>query len=284
MKDYAAEKNNLVCLVGRFDGVTTQQLGIVQEKIQEIGKLDWIIVMPDSYDGDEDTTFIDLRQRTILLLRAFFPGTMCILFETISDTMKQLNPNVKFNFFYGGFYDDHKKYKQMMTEICFQNNFQISDSHIINYTHDVDIPAHRELRKLLHCGDIERLNILLGREFCLQGPVVHGLQNGRKIGFPTANILTDEHQILPEDGVYAVQVGFEGRKITGMANIGCRPTFNGNSRSVEVNIFNFDMDIYECQLELYFYIKIRGERKFSDIGSLKAQIDEDKIQIEAYFS
>jgi riboflavin kinase/FMN adenylyltransferase len=107
--------------------------------------------------------------------------------------------------------------------------------------------------------------------------VVRGMQNGRKLGFPTANIqVNDEFKLIPKTGIYAVRVHRGNEKYGGMLSIGFNPTFEGKSQTIEVNILDFDRDIYGEQLTLEFIAYLRNEKKFDDLESLKAAIKQDE--------
>lgn len=136
-----------------------------------------------------------------------------------------------------------------------------------------------KIRIALEKGEIRKANQFLGYHFTLHGTVVNGKRLGRKLGFPTANIeASDKHKIIPGYGVYAVNVVLENKKYMGMLNIGTRPTFNKNAdnRSIEVNIFDFDDDIYGKEITLCFIDKIRDERKFESVEQLVVQLHADK--------
>lgn len=140
------------------------------------------------------------------------------------------------------------------------------------------------IRKLLEEGEIEHANRCLGYRYSFDGRVVKGFGNGRRLGFPTANVVPrDEHKLIPGKGVFAVRVTLTGRKgpLGGMLNIGIRPTFNGNGRSIEVNILNFEGDIYGEELEIEFVARIRDERKFDSLEALTEQLAADKKDIIA---
>lgn len=135
------------------------------------------------------------------------------------------------------------------------------------------------IRRLITEGNIEEANLLLGYNYFIKGKVIDGHKIGRKIGFPTANILFDNSErILPHKGVYAVYVDMsEKREMKGMINIGCRPTIeNGNDISIEVNIFDFNDNIYGKEIKIEFISFIRPEHKFPDINSLMKQLQIDK--------
>ena len=146
---------------------------------------------------------------------------------------------------------------------------------------DEDSVSSTKIRNALQNGEIEKANHYLGYQFMLHGAVVEGKQLGRKLGFPTANIeASDRFKIIPGYGVYAVKVELNGDSYNGMLNIGTRPTFNNNAdnRSIEVNIFDFEGDIYGKEITLKFIGKIRDEQKFDNIEMLVNQLEKDKIE------
>ncbi|MFL5730128.1 MAG: bifunctional riboflavin kinase/FAD synthetase [Cytophagaceae bacterium] len=133
------------------------------------------------------------------------------------------------------------------------------------------------IRDSLLKGDIKTANEYLGRPYELAGQVAEGRKLGRTIGFPTANIESAESmKLVPADGVYAVLVTVKGEIHKGMMNIGQRPTVNGHRRKIEVNIFNFDRDIYREELVVHFIERLRDEVKFPDLEALKNQLYKDK--------
>ena len=133
------------------------------------------------------------------------------------------------------------------------------------------------IRKALAEGDISHANLYLGRPYDLEGMVVKGNQLGRKIGFPTANLQVYESaKLIPADGAYAVYANYQGKQSQGMMNIGYRPTVNGRERTIEINIFDFDQEIYSHTLKIQLIDQIRRERKFDDLNELKKQLTDDK--------
>jgi len=144
---------------------------------------------------------------------------------------------------------------------------------------DEDSVSSTKIRNALQNGEIEKANHYLGYQFTLHGTVIEGKKLGRKLGYPTANIeASDKYKIIPGYGVYAVKVELNGAEYKGMLNIGTRPTFNNNAdnRSIEVNIFNFEGNIYRQEITLKFVGKIRDEQKFGSIEMLVIQLDKDK--------
>lgn len=142
------------------------------------------------------------------------------------------------------------------------------------------------IRRLLEQGDVERANEYLNYEYSLSGVVVYGQQNGRKINFPTANLAVDDiHKLIPRLGVYAVKVEVDGEHYFGMLNIGIRPTIDVNNKipTIEVNIFDFNRDIYSHNLKLIFVKRVRDEVRFKDLAELAGQIKKDQEVIQNIF-
>jgi len=145
---------------------------------------------------------------------------------------------------------------------------------------DISVSSTK-IRKHLLNGEIELANNLSGHYFTLTGTVVKGQQLGGKIGFPTANIhIADTNKIIPKAGIYAVFVSTANKQLKGMLYIGNRPTLAGTSRSIEVNIFNFDKNIYGEQLTLQLIKKTRDDKAFSSIQEMTRAIEQDKIEVQ----
>lgn len=135
------------------------------------------------------------------------------------------------------------------------------------------------IRQALFRGDVGVANSLLGYCYALRGRVVHGFQNGRRLGFPTANLQIDPLKLVPQDGVYLVRVTLDdsGACFFGMLNIGIRPTLhNGKQHSVEVHLFDFEGDLYGRVLRVELLAHLRPEQEFSSCQVLKNQLEEDE--------
>jgi len=142
-------------------------------------------------------------------------------------------------------------------------------------TVDGEVISSTAIRAAIARGDLEFSEKALGRPYAVLGTVVHGRGMGRQLGFPTANIEAEGVQ-LPPDGVYDVRIRIGEKGFRGIANLGRRPTVSNDGRSVlEVNVFDFDGDLYGMDLEVEFLRYIRGEKKFSSLGELRAQIARD---------
>ena len=134
------------------------------------------------------------------------------------------------------------------------------------------------IRKKISLGKIKDANQLLNRTWCIKGKVIKGEQRGRKIGFPTCNINVGNYMV-PKLGVYSVVVEIGKLKKVGIANIGYRPTFNGQNLLLEVNIFGINKNLYNKELSVKFIKFIRPEMKFGGLEELKKQITIDKNQV-----
>ena len=133
------------------------------------------------------------------------------------------------------------------------------------------------IRHKISSGKITEANLLLKRNWSVEGKVIKGKQRGRKIGFPTCNI-SMKNYITPKLGVYAVIAKFGDLKRKGIANIGYRPTFNGQNLLLEVNIFGIKKNLYNKIIEISFLKFLRAEKKFKGIKELKKQIKIDIIK------
>ncbi|MDW8851423.1 bifunctional riboflavin kinase/FAD synthetase [Flavobacterium sp. MMLR14_040] len=141
---------------------------------------------------------------------------------------------------------------------------------------DVSVSSTK-IRKALDEGNITLANDYLGYAYFLSGEVVKGKQLGRTIGFPTANIqIEEDYKKIPKNGVYIVKTFIDNAAIFGMMNIGFNPTVNGQKQTIEVNLFDFDADIYGQKLEISLLEYIREEQKFGSVDLLKEQLNQDK--------
>ena len=145
---------------------------------------------------------------------------------------------------------------------------------------DEGIISSTSIRDALLTGHPEIANRLLGYKYSLAGTIIQGKRLGRDIGFPTANIKPlDKYKLIPCSGVYAVNVQLGGQTFMGMLSIGSNPTVNitESMRSIEVNIFNFNMDIYGREIKVLFMERLRDEIRFESIGQLTEQMKLDKL-------
>ena len=144
------------------------------------------------------------------------------------------------------------------------------------------------IRKSLEAGGVVAAGKMLGYPYFIEGTIVAGHKVGRTIGFPTANIaINDVHKFIPGEGVYAVELQIEGddARRRGMLYIGGRPTFVTleEVRSIELNVFDFDGDIYHKKVQVFFCEYLRAEIKFDTPEKLAKQLGEDREAVKAYF-
>jgi riboflavin kinase/FMN adenylyltransferase len=168
-----------------------------------------------------------------------------------------------------------------------QGNFALLEAKAAVYNYKlIEIPQHvldaidissTKIRKALLAGNVSTANKLLGYSFYFSGTVVHGDKLGRTLGYPTANLqYTEVDKIHLGEGVYAVTATVNGQHFQGMLSIGKRPTVDGTIEKVEVNIFDFDQEIYGETITVQVHHYIRGQERYSSLDALKAQIDQDK--------
>ncbi|WP_264531640.1 bifunctional riboflavin kinase/FAD synthetase [Flavobacterium sp. N502540] len=149
---------------------------------------------------------------------------------------------------------------------------------------DVSVSSTK-IRKALNEGNMSLANDYLGYNYFLSGEVVQGKQLGRTIGFPTANIeINDEYKLIPKAGVYVVKALIDQKEVSGMMNIGFNPTVNGQKQTIEVNLFDFDAEIYGKKIEVSLLQYLREEQKFGSVDLLKEQLHQDKKNALAFLS
>ncbi|HNR15517.1 MAG TPA: bifunctional riboflavin kinase/FAD synthetase [Chitinophagaceae bacterium] len=169
-------------------------------------------------------------------------------------------------------------------------DYRLLEKKAVEYNYHLkEIPKHilenisissTNIRQAILHNDIATADKLLGYDFFFSGKVIHGDKLGRKLGYPTANLkINDEEKIIPGNGIYAVYAQPEGysEKLKGMMSIGFRPTVDGKKRVVEVNIFDFDKEIYDQTLKVFVKKYLREEVKFNGLDELVKQIDQDKV-------
>lgn len=293
----------LVATIGFFDGVHRGHRFLIDRVIEEAqrsGMSSAVItfdrhpreVLQTDYQPDLLST---LDEKLLLLSKTHVDNTVVLHFDaslaalTAHDFMRDvLQRQLKVRKLIIGYdnrfghnrsegFDDYVRYgKELGIEVIRADAFLPDDVRV----------SSSVIRTCLREGRVEEANRLLGYDYTIESRIVSGYQNGRKMGFPTANLdVTRCQQLLPASGVYAVLVRLKdsvGWK-RGMMNIGHRPTFNGTSTSMEVNLFNFSGDLYGQELLVSFISKIRDEHKFDSIEALAEQLQHDKVQINKLF-
>jgi riboflavin kinase/FMN adenylyltransferase len=240
-------------------------LNTLDEKISLLGQhgLDNLVIVPftNKFSNQSAKEYI-----TDFLVQKFRPRTLIIGYD---------------HHFGKGRQGDY----HLLEDLADEYHYSVKEipEHVIN---NIAISSTR-IREALLVGHVEVANDFLGYEYSFEGKVVQGDKRGRTIGYPTANIeISDPEKLVPGNGVYAVKAELESTKyevrstmdkvLSGMMNIGVRPTVDGTKRVIEVNIFDFDLEIYGRQLRIYLKKFLRDEKKFSGIGELKEQLNRDK--------
>lgn len=293
----------LVATIGFFDGVHRGHRFLIDRVIEEAqrsGMSSAVItfdrhpreVLQTDYQPD---LLSPLDEKLLLLSKTHVDNTVVLHFDasmaalTAHDFMRDvLQRQLKVRKLIIGYdnrfghnrseaFDDYVRYgKELGIEVIRADAFLPDDVRV----------SSSVIRTCLREGRVEDANRLLGYDYTIESRIVSGYQNGRKMGFPTANLdVTRCQQLLPASGVYAVLVRLKdsvGWK-RGMMNIGHRPTFNGTTTSMEVNLFNFSGDLYGQELLVSFISKIRDEHKFDSIEALAEQLQHDKVQINKLF-
>lgn len=180
-------------------------------------------------------------------------------------------------------YDNHFGHNKegridIVKEESYKYGFQLL--HLPPLFHAEEPISSTNIRLFLELGNIEMANELLGYLFFVTGTVIEGNKIGSTINFPTANIKVPEYKMLPRVGVYAVKVKTHGKYYNGMMNIGFRPTIRPNikEKTIEVHLFDFNENLYNTEITVNFVKRIRDEKKFPDLKSLKAQLEKDKLE------
>jgi riboflavin kinase/FMN adenylyltransferase len=146
---------------------------------------------------------------------------------------------------------------------------------------DGDVVSSTGIRQALARGAIEQAGKLLGRPLRIRANVITGEKRGTGLGFPTANLGVKPEAALPPDGVYATRAYVAGREYSSVTNIGTRPTFGGQGRTVEVFIIDYSGDLYGREMAIDIVARLRGEQKYSSPDELKRQISRDIEQAKA---
>ncbi len=165
-----------------------------------------------------------------------------------------------------------------------QYNYEVTE--ISKYEADQLAISSTRIRKAILGGDLETANTLLNRPYELSGHVVRGKKLGTKLGFPTANLkVEDSKKLIPKDGIYACYVVVNGEQYQGMLYIGNIPTLDSTQpTTIEVNIFDFDEDIYDQRISIQLLSYLRDDKKFESLDALKAQLKADKEDSLNFFS
>lgn len=291
---------NPVATIGIFDGVHLAHQAIIrqlQEKAKEVSGETVIITLwphprivldPDNNSiqliNTLEEKIIKLEKSGVenLIILPFDKNFAALGFDDFIQNIlvKKLNIHhlvVGFNHHFGRNREGNYDRLQVLA-----NKIGFSLSRVEPYIMYGEKVSSSEIRKLLIAGEIRKASEFLGYPFFIAGNVVPGKKMGRSIGFPTANIaVTDSHKIIPKNGVYAVDAEVDSIIYEGMMNIGCRPTIDSEciKSTLEVNLFDFSGNLYQKELRVNFYARIRDEIKFNNLEELSVQISRDRDRV-----
>ncbi len=281
-------KQNTVAAIGFFDGVHIAHQKLIKEMIHIAEKENLrkavitFDVHPKSVLFGLDYFYITPLKRKIEELKEFDIDELYVI-EFTKEKAK-LSPSDFIGLYLNG----------ISTLVCgFDFKFGVRGSGNINtllsqqtfntivvseITYDGFKVGSTHIRDLINSGLVDQIEDILGDYYSVKGEVIHGAKKGRTIGFPTANINTEDY-IVPKTGVYATMTKVEGIWYPSMSSVGHNPTLNCRTDvSVESHLFNFDKDIYGQTVELQFIKRLRDEEKFTNVDDLIAKIKEDQIK------
>jgi riboflavin kinase/FMN adenylyltransferase len=276
-----------VATIGMFDGVHRGHQFVLQHVVDE-ARQRGLQSMAITFDKSGPQTLTPLDQKRLLLTKT---GIDRIEVLTFNDALKQMTARE----FMQQELRDRLGVKVLLTgyDNRFGHNRTEGFDDYVRYGQELGIevlqlPQEGEIsssiiRQLVAEGAISKANELLGNPYTILGSVEHGEHIGTKLGYPTANlVLVDDCQLIPAAGVYAVKIRMENSVEWkhGMMNIGMRPTFDGQSQTLEVNVFRLKENLYGQQLQVAFFERLRGEQRFDSIEALKAQLQQDAIEAE----
>ena len=276
-----------VATIGMFDGVHCGHQFVLQHVVDE-ARQRGLQSMAITFDKSSPQTLTPLDQKRLLLTKT---GIDRIEVLTFNDALKQMTARE----FMQQELRDRLGVKVLLTgyDNRFGHNRTEGFDDYVRYGQELGIevlqlPQEGEIsssiiRQLVAEGAISKANQLLGNPYTILGSVEHGEHIGTKLGYPTANlVLVDDCQLIPATGVYAVKIRMENSVEWkhGMMNIGMRPTFDGQSQTLEVNVFRLKENLYGQQLQVAFFERLRGEQRFDSIEALKAQLQQDAIEAE----
>jgi riboflavin kinase/FMN adenylyltransferase len=290
---------NAVVTIGTFDGVHTGHQKIIDQLKSEARKINGesVLITFDPHPRKVLETarplklITTLEEKIELLDKQGIDQVVIVPFtlqfaslsaeEYIQDFLvNKFHPHTVIIGYDHRFGHDRKGDYHMMEKYAEKLGFQLKEipEHIV----DSIIVSSTKIRDAIKLGDIEIANDLLGYDFFFGGTIVEGNKLGRKLGFPTANLqIKDEDKLIPGHGVYAVTATLRGKEFQGMMNIGIRPTLNDGLFMIEVNLFNFDEEVYGIELRVHVKRFMRPEIKFNGLEALKEQIAKDKLDVLA---
>jgi len=285
-------KNPTACGLGNFDGVHLGHQKLIKEMVRQacLKNLDSCIITFEPHPSKilnptgADPLILNLRQKEKLIYSLGVNNLILAPFTLEFSKMhykdfieeiliKKCRANVvvvgsNYRFGYKG-----EGNSEILKQLCQKKGIEAIIIPPVMYKGQ--IVSSTLIRSMIKAGDVKNAREYMGHFFSIEGKVVHGNSIGSTLGFPTANISFSKEIILPDYGVYAVLVKYKEQKYKAVANIGRRPTFNGSDVTLEVHIFDFNKQIYDEFIEVYFVDQIRKEIKFNSPFELKKRMEID---------
>ena len=309
--DHLPDFRRAVITIGTFDGVHTGHQQILEQLRQEAARINGETVIITFHPHPRKIVIGDAAQiRLLNTLREkiellSWKGIDHLVIVPFTEAFSQLTAEQYIQeFLLEKFHPhtiiigyDHQFGKgrtgdyHLLEDFSRQEGFKLQEItvHLLN---EISVSSTR-IREAIGRADIDTANRLLGYNFFFSGRVIEGNKLGRTIGYPTANLrIEDPEKLIPGDGVYAVEAAavadweddstavaapdVSNSRWKGMMNIGVRPTVDGTSRVIEVNIFDFNGDLYGKLLRIFVKKHLRGEQKFAGLDALKQQLAKDR--------
>lgn len=168
----------------------------------------------------------------------------------------------------------------MLKELGLSRGFEVTK--IEPFTIDGNVVSSTLIRTLIASGRVDKVATYMGRHYAVAGEVVVGNRLGRKLGFPTSNLMIDPSMVTPPNGVYVTLCTWNGTQYPSVTNVGVKPTIGKYNKNVETHIFQFDKELYGKEIKVEFLRKLRDEVRFDDVEELSAQIVRDCREAERY--
>ena len=297
LPNHLPQFRDAVVTIGTFDGVHTGHQKIIDQLKQETSKINGesVLITFDPHPRkvldpskplrlittlDEKIELLEKRGIDHVVIVPFTKEFASLSAEAyIKDFLvDKFHPHTVIIGYDHRFGHDRMGDYHLMETFSQKLNFNLKEipEHIV----DSSIVSSTQIRKAISQGEIDVANELLGYDFFFQGKIIEGNKLGRQLGFPTANLqIKESDKLLPGNGVYAVTATLNGRHYEGMMNIGIRPTLADGLFMIEVNLFDFNEEVYGSELRVHVKRFMRPEKKFNGLDALKEQIARDKVDV-----
>jgi riboflavin kinase/FMN adenylyltransferase len=288
------QQDNLGCVlsIGNFDGIHLGHHLVLSRLLKEAQRLQVPSTVmtfepqpAELFSGNNAPARLSrLRDKFVQLEKLHLDRLLCVSFThefanlSANEFIEQLlikKLNVKFLVVGDDFHFGYQRLGDfaLLKEAGDKYGFEVVDTQSLSQ--DASRVSSTRIRSALAKGQLQQAEKMLGRKYSITGRVGHGRKLGRTIGVPTANLFL-KRRVSPVSGVFVVSVlGINNQVYRGIANIGCRPTLQGERQQLEVHVFDFQGDLYGVQLEVLLENKLRDEVRFDSFAELKVQIDKD---------